>query len=130
MKELYEIVEKTKNLNMLFVEDSDIIRMSSVEFYEDIFNEVFIAVDGKDGLEIFFEHKDDIDLIITDISMPIMGGIEMAQKIREYSPNIPIFLLSAHSGEKQKVEIQDLNIQAFLEKPLNISNLINAIDKI
>ncbi len=82
-----------------------------------IFKEVFFANNGKEGLEIF--KKEDIDLVVTDILMPEMGGEEMIKeilKIRE----VPIICLTAF-------ENIDIEKCFFLKKPITTENLINTL---
>jgi len=89
------------------------------------FKDVFTAVDGKEGLEKWKKFKP--DLIICDIQMPILNGIEVAKTIREYDHKTPIIMLTAYSNEKYLIELINLNIQYFIQKPASIDRLLKGI---
>ena len=81
------------NCNLLYVEDDKTLRTASIDIFEDLFKNIFIAKNGNEGLDIF--NSKDIDIIITDLKMPVMNGISMINEIRKKNKNIPILVLSA-----------------------------------
>ena len=74
--------EILKNINVLYVEDEEDVREFTSKTISTIVNKVIVACNGKEGLEKFEENKD-INLILTDINMPKMGGLEMCAQIRK-----------------------------------------------
>lgn len=130
MEAFLKLIKKTKSLTILFVEDSDIVRMSSIKLFEEIFDEVLVGVDGKEGFDIYLEHADEIDAIITDINMPVMNGLEMAELIRKDNKDIPILLLTGNDYKDIDNNIVNLNIQGILAKPIVISDFIDTFNKI
>ena len=64
------LISISKSLKLLYVEDDLAIRYETTAILNDLFETVFDAVDGEDGLRLFKSHRDEIDLIITDITMP------------------------------------------------------------
>ena len=85
---------------------------------------VTIAIDGEESLEAV--EKDFIDLIILDIMMPKLDGVEVCRRIREWS-NMPIIVLSARGDENNKVKCLDLGADDYLTKPFGIAELMARI---
>ena len=91
--EIKKISESTKLLNLLYVEDDTEVLLSTLKILHSLFNSVTVAVDGRDGLSKF--KKDKFDLILSDIYMPKMSGLEMLEEIRKEDVQIPIIFISA-----------------------------------
>ena len=86
-----------KKFTLLYVEDDDVIRVELSQLLTSFFSEVHVAKNGKEGLRTFLENQDDIDLILTDVNMPELNGIEMIKKIRDFDKKIPVIFATAHS---------------------------------
>ncbi len=110
-----------KTLKVLIVEDeiklANLIKVSIKE----LFFKVNIAKDGIEGLKKFQSFKPDI--IISDITMPNLDGLEMCQRIREES-NIPIVILSAYSQKEKLLKAIDLGINKYFIKPFDIEEFL------
>lgn len=89
-----------------------------------------IAHNGKTGLDLCLEHSPDI--IIADIMMPIMDGLEMSRKIKRHTPTstIPIILLTAKDDKQTELESINLNVDAFIAKPFEPNILISRIEQL
>jgi len=122
-----KISEKTKSMNLLYVEDDSLTRMSALELFEHIFNDVFVATDGQEGLELFLENKDSIDIIITDQSMPELNGTEMIREIRKIDKEILIYLFSGYSDDEITPLIKELFISENFVKPINYTQFIDSL---
>ncbi|MFT5661927.1 MAG: YesN/AraC family two-component response regulator [Sulfurimonas sp.] len=125
---LKEIIKLTKTLKLLYVEDDEISRLSIKELLSNYFTHITIAEDGKEGIEKFKE--DNFDIIISDINMPKLNGIDMLRKIRNLNKDIPVILLSAHNESKYLLEGIELGIDSFLCKPLNLKTLSRTLYKV
>ncbi len=88
--------EILKDINVLYVEDEEEVREFTTKTINNIVNQVIPAKNGKDGLEKYYDNQD-INLILTDINMPKMGGLEMCKEIRKTNKEIPIVITTAHS---------------------------------
>jgi two-component system, OmpR family, KDP operon response regulator KdpE len=86
--------------------------------------EIFTATDGEESLEAV--QKDFIDLIILDLMMPKIDGVEVCRRIREWS-DVPIIILSARGDENDKVKCLDLGADDYLTKPFGIAELMARI---
>ncbi|WP_122893272.1 response regulator transcription factor [Arcobacter peruensis] len=131
----YVLLEKySKNISVLLIEDDKIIREEMQELLNDIFNNVKVAVDGKDGLKQYFkyyeENKTYFDLIITDIKMPNMNGIDLTKNIYKENKEQIVLVLSAHNETTYLMELINLGIKQFILKPLEINDFIEIIYKI
>ena len=118
----------TNNLKVLFVEDEESIRISLKETIGDEFEKFSIAKDGKEGLEKFSNNQ--YDLVISDISMPNMSGLEMVSQIKKISKNIPIILLTAYSEKEKLLQAIDVGVTKYLIKPVDPEELIKTISEI
>ena len=114
-----------KDLSILCVEDESGVRKRIVNTLIYYFKEVYEASDGKEGLNSYYEKQPDI--ILCDIQMPIMNGIEMIKKVREDNILIPIILLTAHNNEEYLMKLINLHVQHFILKPINAQNLEEAL---
>ncbi len=118
--------EILKNINVLYVEDENDVREFTSKTISTIVNRVVIACNGKDGLEKFVQNPD-INLILTDINMPKMGGLEMCEIIRKDNLEIPIVVTSAHSDSNFLKQAIDVKVSAYAIKPINLYNLIESM---
>ncbi|RLA83025.1 MAG: hypothetical protein DRG78_05565 [Epsilonproteobacteria bacterium] len=128
MNDMTEILKYTKNLSMLYVEDEKILQTSSLELFDNFFDEITIADDGEQALDLYKNNK--YDLIITDIFMPKMDGIELIKHIRELDKKIPIIVFSALNDPSYMTSCVALNVDSYILKPLAIENMLDALQKV
>lgn len=124
-----DLIEVTKDLRLLYVEDNEDARESTLLVLDDLFDNIIVAVDGEDGLNKFKNNT--IDLIITDISMPNIDGLKMSKAIKQIDYNIPIIILTALTDLSVIKEAIDIGIDSFINKPLeDIDILFNKLNQI
>ena len=128
MKNLKKIVSITKTLTLLYVEDDIELRKTTLEILSEFFNDILVGVDGEDGLKKFQEHH--VDLIITDVIMPHMSGLEMLEKIYADNDDVLSLVISAYNEEKYFTQSIELGIDGYLLKPIELQQFINVLDKI
>lgn len=119
--------EVNNDLKLLYVEDDLDVVSSLIEVLEEIFDEVIIAKNGAEALALYEIY--DIDMIITDINMPNMNGIELIKHIRKENESIPIIMTTAQNESSFLIESIKLKVDGYILKPLNIFELIEDIDK-
>lgn len=112
-----EIVELSKDLTVLYVEDDSNILKKTSELLKNIFHKVDTATNGEDGLEAYKNKK--YDLVITDIKMPKKDGRDFIAAIRIIDENQPIIVTSAYNDSSRLMELIELGIDAFLLKPVS-----------
>ncbi|MEA1983267.1 MAG: EAL domain-containing protein [Campylobacterota bacterium] len=123
-----EILEVTKTLNLLYVEDDVLARESTLDLLENYFQYITVAVDGQDGLDRYKENE--FDLIISDINMPELSGIEMVKKIREVDSDIAILFLTAYNEPEFLSDGIYLGVDGYILKPLRLKKLLLVLSKI
>lgn len=128
----YIMLEKyAKNKSVLLVEDDDDIIKETKELLELIFSNVIVAKDGDEGIKKYLNHKKEndkyIDLVITDIQMPKMDGIELAKLIYKENNEQLLIVLSAHSETHYLLELVNIGISHFITKPLNYDSFVHVL---
>lgn len=114
---------------ILLVDDEELIRMVSGTLIEGLGYRVLLASNGAEGLEMFEKHRGEIDLVILDMIMPVMGGRDAFVKIRKLSPQMPIIISSGFSKEEELKEIKGLGVDGFLKKPFQKIDLAEILQK-
>ncbi|MBV5278743.1 MAG: response regulator transcription factor [Campylobacteraceae bacterium] len=114
-----------KNMKVLYAEDEEGIRENISFVLSLFFKDVFVAKDGEEALYLFEEEKP--DLLIFDICMPKMDGIEVLSKIRQSNKEIPIIVLTAHTDQSYLLRAIELNITRYLSKPFSKDTLLGAV---
>lgn len=120
--------EELKKFNILYAEDDNYIREQTTALLQIVFNNVFIAKDGQEAIELFNKHFKELDVVVTDINMPKLNGIDFAIAIKE-KVNIPIIAVSAYSKTDYKLDELEKNFYFYLRKPIQIKDLITNIQK-
>jgi diguanylate cyclase (GGDEF)-like protein len=110
------------------VEDEEELRESVATNISYFLKDVVTAIDGQDGYEKFI-NTPDIDIIITDIMMPRLNGIEMIDKIREIDKDIPVIYNTAFNDSEYMLKTIKQNVSGYILKPIDIEELLKAIAK-
>ncbi len=117
--------------NILVIDDEKSIRNSLKEVLEYEKHTVDLAMEGMEGLELFRSNR--YDVVLCDIKMPKMDGIEVLEKIFEISTEVPVIMISGHGNIDTAVEAIKKGAFDFIEKPLDLNRLLitirNAMDK-
>jgi len=118
---------KLDEITVLYCEDEEELRRITGDVLKNFTKKVYLASDGRKGLNLFKEHQEDIDLIITDVNMPEMTGLEMAEQIKAINSNIPIIVATAFSNSNYLLDAINLGIDRYILKPINIHKLFEVI---
>lgn len=119
------VLQYTEDLTVLYVEDDLYIQEQSEKFFNKLFKSIAIASDGIEALSIY--EKENFDIVITDIVMPNMNGLELSQKIKEINIHQPIIVVSAHNEPEYLIEFINLNIRQFIQKPIIFENILSTL---
>jgi PAS domain S-box-containing protein len=114
-------------IKLLYVEDEDNIREFLLRILKRRFKNIEYAVDGEDGLKKFFDFKPDI--VVTDIRMPNMNGIDMSRKIKEFDKNVQIIITTAHNEIDVLAEAIEIGVNHFVIKPVNTDKIMHALSQ-
>lgn len=121
------ILPISKNLRVLYVEDNRQAREQTVKLLENFFDNITIAVDGKDGWEKYCNGT--FDIIFTDINMPHLNGLDMLEKIRERDIDVTCIIISAHDEITHFTRSIELGIDGYLLKPISIEPFLQLLQK-
>ena len=119
--------ELLKDLTILYVEDEADVRRNAVEYLKRISKEVLEASDGKEAIAVWAEQKPDI--IITDISMPRLNGLDMARYIRSKDQEVQIIIATAYTDTEYLMQAVELNLVKYLVKPITKEKLLTALSQ-
>jgi len=116
------------NLRVLFVEDEHDAREELSRFLKRRVGKLYVASNGKEGLDQFREHNPDI--IITDLKMPLMDGLEMIKNIRDLGYKPSIIVLSAMSDSETILKAVNIGIVKYIIKPVDVQDLLVNMERI
>ncbi|MBN2018334.1 MAG: PAS domain S-box protein [Candidatus Cloacimonetes bacterium] len=114
-------------LSIMYVEDEVVILRSVTSMLERKIKNVYIATNGKIGLETFIKHKPQI--VVTDIKMPVMNGLSMIEKIQEIEPTTKFIVVSAYGETNYFIRAIELGVHGFILKPVDVNQLMEAIQE-
>jgi CheY-like chemotaxis protein len=112
---------------ILLVEDEDMVRSLLAELLSACGYNVLEASDGLSGVALYQKHSERIDLLLTDLVMPKMGGREVAEKLHEENPDLPVLFISGYTDDdivRGGVESSDVR---FLQKPFTLEEVSRTI---
>lgn len=119
-----------KRLKLLYVEDDESVRSELSTLLSNFFDTIYTAEDGKEGLSLYKEKEDEIDVIIADINMPNLTGIEMVQEIRKFDKEVPVIFATAYSDNEFLSEAIKLKVFEYIIKPIDIRKLMTVLGEL
>ncbi len=122
------MLKNRSSLRVLYVEDDEEARRVTTLILENFIDNVIAAHNGKDGLSKY--RNSEVDLIITDIEMPKLNGLDMIEEIRKTDKDIPILILSAYSEINYFLQSIKLGVDGYLVKPINLKQLTTLMQKV
>jgi PAS domain S-box-containing protein len=108
---------------VLLVDDDEKILDVGEEMLKELGYKVLLARSGKEAVEVYRKHKDEIDLVILDMIMPDMGGGEAYDRMKKDDRKVKVLLSSGYSTDGQATEILERGCDAFIQKPFNMKEL-------
>ncbi len=124
----------TKDFNILYVEDDKEFQENTKEVLDMLFKQVDIASNGREGIDnyigYFQEHQRYYDIVITDINMPYINGIELTKLIYKENKAQPIIVISAYNDSDNLMEFVNIGIKQFITKPLDSNKILETLYEI
>jgi len=117
---------KTSDLTLLYVEDDTALREQFMRVLKPRFKEVYEASDGHQALELYAAYS--LDMIIIDINLPYISGLEVIEQIRKSNENTPIVIMSAYSDQEKLFKAIKLGLSDYLIKPVPLKKLFTVLD--
>jgi YesN/AraC family two-component response regulator len=117
-----------KELSILIVEDDKVLNNELIEIASLFFKEVKFAYDGQEGLELYKQSP--VDIVLSDITMPFLNGVELSQQIKNIDNTQNIVILSAHSEITYLINLIDIGIRQFVHKPFSDEEFLYRLLKV
>ena len=117
---------------VLLVEDEELARKTLAFYLNTIFDEVILACDGEEALLIIKDNEEknkNFDLILTDLNMPNVNGMQMIDEVLKLVPTQRFIIVSAHKNEEDLLKLINLRVCGYFVKPLNIDNMMEMLQK-
>jgi len=118
-------IVKLKELKLLFVEDEDDLLEIISDTLSKLDADFVTAKNGQDALTVLSTHK--IDIVVTDINMPVMNGLELIKNINELYPEVQVIIMSAHTENEYIRKADELGVKDYLIKPFDFIKFIELV---
>ena len=125
MNSIEKLISVSKGVSLLYVEDDRILQQETAQLLKNFFEKIDLAQNGEEGLELFESGK--YEIIITDINMPKVNGVEMVKAIRRKDRHQMIIVISAHDEPHYLIDLINAGVQHFLSKPIDLTRLISVL---
>lgn len=116
-----------REISVLFAEDDISVRTHISRMLSPVCGELYTAENGRVALDLF--RKKMPDLVLTDISMPAMTGLDLARQIKIERPSVPVIIISSHDNSEHLLQAINLQLEGYLTKPLNIQMLFRNLQQ-
>lgn len=128
----YVLLEKyAKGLNVLLVDNDNFIQEETKELLSEIFNFVDVASDGDEAIKkyekFFLDNEKYFDIVISDVHMPNMDGVELTRLIYKKNPEQKLIIISAYSKSTDLIDFINLGVSHFITKPIDINKFIEVL---
>jgi diguanylate cyclase (GGDEF)-like protein len=120
--------EKTKKMDILVVDDEEIIRDMLQDVLTEYGYKVWTAANGKEALSLF-NKKENIGVVITDIRMPDMDGVEVTRKVRSANSNVSVIAITGYASVESAISILKEGAYDYITKPFNIEEIKIIVDR-
>ncbi|WP_198305782.1 response regulator transcription factor [Arcobacter vandammei] len=120
--------ENLKNFTLLYAEDDKAIQKEMLEYFSSYFKEVFVCDDGKEALKLYDEKKPDV--LVLDIYMPFLSGMELTKIIRKNDHKTKIVLITAFSKDSLLLDAINTDVNYYITKPASLQKIKDMLDKI
>jgi DNA-binding response OmpR family regulator len=126
------IVSYKKNARILLVEDEEVTQVKLLKILNRVYDNIVVAKNGDDALTIirdFYLRGKAFDLVISDINMPVMDGVDLLKNVRHIDELLPFIFLTAQLDVKQLLDVVKLDINDYILKPIDVDPLLQSIEK-
>jgi len=128
IEKIVELQKKAQELSLLYAEDNKNLQQQAMKVFTKIFPHVYVCSNVQEGMELFKTHLPEV--VITDINMPGMSGIDMARRIKKIEPFTKVIITSAFDDKEHLFGAIDANVSKYLKKPISASVLVEALEHV
>lgn len=114
---------------LLLVEDEEMLLDVLKSLLEENGYKILTAHNGKEAIEIYKQNKDDIALVVSDMGLPVLGGWEAFQKMKEVNPNVKAILASGYVDPQFKAETLKAGAIDYLQKPYDPEEIVRKVSQ-
>lgn len=125
-KKVEALKVKAKDFAILYVEDEASLREKATQFLSKIFDSIETAANGAEALDKYLSHR--YDIVLTDMLMPKMNGLELIQNIRKHNEKQEIIVLSADTDSEVLSQCIQLGVTGYLIKPIDFNQVLTVLD--
>ncbi|OUR72843.1 hypothetical protein A9Q76_03060 [Arcobacter sp. 31_11_sub10_T18] len=129
-----QLIRKSNEISVLYIENNFQETSTKVKLLKTIFPNIHLAHNGQEGLDAFLEfhstHGNYFDLVITELNLPIMSGLQMLDQMKLYNNNQRTLIVSDYARKEEFIDIIELGIDGYLPKPINLTRCISLLEKI
>lgn len=119
-----------KRSTLLYLEDDETIGQETFSIFEKVFGKVYFGKDGQEGIDLYNNHKNEIDIILTDINMPNVNGLEFMSEVRKLDFEIPVLIITAFNDVNILSRAIKLNVTDYIVKPMQLNSTLKILNKI
>jgi len=131
---IQNIINTSKTLKVLYVEDNKEVRESTLLMLQNFFDHIVVAIDGHNALELyknyFYDTNTYFDIVISDIQMPKLNGVDMVHKIYKINKEQKIIMVSAYSDKEYLIPLLNMGVEGFMQKPLSFEQITDTVKKV
>ncbi|RIK53235.1 MAG: hypothetical protein DCC57_08640 [Chloroflexi bacterium] len=115
---------------ILVVEDDRVARSALEDIFDLLGYRSLLAQDGEEALRLYTEHAGTIDLVLSDLRMPKMDGIELARRLTALDPQVKVVLSTGYASEDQRQALTGAKIDGWIQKPYSLEQLTALLDQL
>lgn len=129
-----QLIRNSNNISVLYVENEYQEDSTKIRLLKRIFPNIILARNGKEGLDqytnFYNTNRQNFDLIITDLNLPIISGLDMLEEIIEVNNNQRTLIISDYANKEEFINLIELGIDGYLQKPINLTKCVQLLEKI
>jgi DNA-binding response OmpR family regulator len=118
----------TEGRVVLVIDDEDYMLEVVRDSLEAHGHAALLAQSGEEGVELLRRHRDRVDLVLLDLTMPGLGGVETCRRLQEVEPAVPVILSSGFAEEEAMIRLRGMNLAGFLQKPYLVMDLVRVVE--
>ncbi|MCC6167108.1 MAG: response regulator [Caldilineaceae bacterium] len=115
---------------ILVVEDDRVARSALEDIFDLLGYRSLLAQDGEEALRLYAEHAGTIDLVLSDLRMPKLDGIELARRLAALNPQVKVVLSTGYASEEQRQALAEVKIDGWIQKPYSLEQLTALLDQL